>query len=162
MSEIDLDALRRQSEHALSRKLLAIYRNDQALAAERYAARGYQGLGLAHTFLIANLDAAGTRIVDLAERTGTTKQFAGRIVQELLARGLVETSADPTDRRATLVRGTDWGWQFLAEACAVREEIDREYATVLGEELLGSLMGAIDQLLREGPQGGAASAALLS
>jgi DNA-binding MarR family transcriptional regulator len=122
----NLDLLRAQGQQSLSRKLLVMYRNYQSLAAAKYAARGYQGLSLAHTFMIANIDDSGTRIIDLAARMGTTKQFAGRLVQELAARGLVETTPDLTDRRAILVRGTASGWQFLASACEARDEIEQE------------------------------------
>jgi DNA-binding MarR family transcriptional regulator len=142
----NLDTLRAQGQQSLSRKLLAMYRNYQSLAAAKYAASGYQGLSLAHTFMIANIDDSGTRIIDLAARMGTTKQFAGRLVQELAARGMVETTPDPTDRRAILVRGTASGWQFLASACAARDEIEREYQALLGDTLMRDLVTAVDRL----------------
>ncbi len=142
----NLDALRAEGQQSLSRKMLAMYRNYQSLAAAKYAASGYQGLSLAHTFMIANIDDSGTRIIDLAARMGTTKQFAGRLVQELAARGMIETMPDPTDRRAILVRGTASGWQFLASACEARDEIEREYCTILGDELMQALSTALDRL----------------
>ena len=142
----NLDALRAQGQQSLSRRLLAMYRNYQSLAAAKYAASGYQGLSLAHTFLIANIGDSGTRIIDLAARMGTTKQFAGRLVQELAARGMVETAPDPTDRRATLVRGTANGWQFLASACEARDEIELEYRAILGDQLMQALTAAVERL----------------
>src|SRR3954447_11511396 len=142
----NLDQLRAQGQQSLSRKMLAMYRNYQSLAAAKYAASGYAGLSLAHTFMIANIDDNGTRIIDLAARMGTTKQFAGRLVQELAARGLVETTPDLTDRRAVLVRGTASGWQFLAHACEARDEIEREYSAILGDELMQALSIAVDRL----------------
>ena len=142
----NLDLLRAQGQQSLSRKMLAMYRSYQSLAAAKYAAHGYQGLSLAHTFMIANIDDDGTRIIDLAARMGTTKQFAGRLVQELAARGLVETTPDLTDRRAVLVRGTASGWQFLAHACEARDEIEREYSAILGDELMQALSIAVERL----------------
>jgi DNA-binding MarR family transcriptional regulator len=142
----NLDLLRAQGQQSLSRKMLAIYRNYQSLAAAKYAASGYQGLSLAHTFMIANIDDTGTRIVDLATRMGTTKQFAGRLVQELAACGMIETTPDPIDRRATLVRGSERGWQFLAMACEVRAEIEREYQALLGDRLMRDLTTAVERL----------------
>src|SRR4051812_22604347 len=142
----NLDTLRAQGQQSLSRKMLAMYRNYQSLAAAKYAASGYQGLSLAHTFMMANIDDNGTRIIDLAARMGTTKQFAGRLVQELTARGLVETTPDPTDRRAILVRGTASGWQFLASACEARDEIELEYRVILGEQLMQALTTAVERL----------------
>ena len=158
---VDRDSLRAEGQQSLSRKLLTLYRNYQALAAAKYAARGYQGLSMAHTFLIANNDDGGTRIVDLATRMGTTKQFAGRLVQELAARGMVETAPDRSDRRAMRVRGTERGWKFLEEACAARAEIEREYQALLGDTLMHSLVAAVDQLTHYVPDGAPGAAAEL-
>ena len=98
----DPESLREEGRGSLARLMLQVYRIFHATAHQKYAERGHDGLTLTYTALVASLDKEGTRIVTLAERMETTKQFAGRLVQELEARGYLTTAPDPTDRRATI------------------------------------------------------------
>jgi DNA-binding MarR family transcriptional regulator len=131
--EIDIQALQLDGRNCLVRLMLPLYRAFNALAQEQYAARGYAGLTPAHTLLFASLDTTGTRIVTLAERMGTSKQFTGRLVHQLAEAGYMTTEPDPSDRRATIVRATPKGLQFFADACAVKNEIEAMFAAVAGE-----------------------------
>ena len=108
----------RRDEH-MGRLLQRAWRvfNTQAIAKLR--GRGHGGLTLAHTALLANLDLDGTRITALAERAGMTKQSMGQLALDLEAHGYVTRAPDPTDRRATLVRFTERGGQFLRDAGVV-------------------------------------------
>jgi DNA-binding MarR family transcriptional regulator len=132
-----------EAEGAFARQMLHIYRAFNALAVDKYARRGYHGLTPAHVALLARLDPAGIRIVDLAARLGLTKQFTGRIVQELAKIEYVMLATDPTDRRVTRVRGTPAGWQFLLDACEVRAEIEILFRDALGESRYAALTEAI-------------------
>ena len=144
--EIDLKALQEEGKVSLARLILPLYRAFNALAQEKYAARGHAGLTTAHTLLFANLDENGTRIVSLAERMGTTKQFAGRLVQQLAERGYLQTEPDPADRRATIVRATPEGLHFFADACAAKNEIEAMFVAVAGKEQLAALMETLQKL----------------
>lgn len=146
LSQFDPATLRAEVESSFARRMLLIYRMFNALAQDKYTQRGYSGLSPAHTSLMANLERGGIRIVDLAARMGLTKQFAGRLVQELLQREFVSTQPDPTDRRATLVTGTLRGWQFLIDACDVRSEIEDIFKKALGEPLLRAFAQAIETI----------------
>jgi DNA-binding MarR family transcriptional regulator len=145
-AEFDPHALRLQGETSLARRMLQIYRTFNALAQQKYVQRGHVGLTPAHTALVAQLDAGGTRIVTLAERMGLTKQFAGRLVEELRQKGYVSVEPDPADRRASRVRVTAQGWQFLIDACAVRDEIEGTFEAALGSELMADFTRAIERL----------------
>jgi DNA-binding MarR family transcriptional regulator len=145
-TEIDLQALKEAGKTSLARQILPLYRAFNALAQEKYAERGHAGLTTAHTLLFANLDEEGTRIVTLAERMGTTKQFTGRLVHQLDERNYVTTTPDPSDRRATIVKFTPEGLRFFADACAVKTEIEDMFKAVAGEENLAMLMGTLQKL----------------
>jgi DNA-binding MarR family transcriptional regulator len=150
-STLDPEALKRQGQHSIARLMLQVYRNFQAQTSVRYAERGHLGLGLAHTFLYANLDVEGTRIITLAQRMGTTKQFAGRLVQELESRAYLTTEADPKDRRATIVRATDKGWRFFNDACDVKIELEGEYRLLLGNESMHQFETMLETLAQHAP-----------
>ncbi len=146
MHPFDIASLKREGEQSLARGLLHIYRVFNATTQRKYAERGYAGLTTAHTLLIANIDLEGTRSVVLAERMGMTKQFAGRLVAELRAGGYVTVEVDPTDGRATLVKASAAGWQYLADACEIRDEIEQSFEAVLGAERMAAFVEAVGML----------------
>ena len=148
---IDPDALKQQGQHSIARLMLQVYRSFQVQTSLRYGERGHNGLSLAHTFLYANLDIAGTRIVALAERMGTTKQFAGRLVQELESRAYLTTHPDPKDRRATIVRATEQGWRFFSDACEVKNELEGEYRALLGDASMQQFEHMLETLAQHAP-----------
>ena len=153
--ELDEDAIRSlmdQGRDSLARLTLQLNRQFSAMAAQRYAVLGYAGLTPVHTFLMANLDIKGTRIVTIAERMGTTKQFAGRLVQELEAKGYLAVKPDAKDRRATVVKATNAGWQFFADACAIKNEIEAEYTALVGEDQMAIFTAVLEKLAAYNPQ----------
>lgn len=69
------------------------------------------------------LHAAGPlRISELADREAISQPGMTTLVNRLEAAGQAERVADPTDRRATLVRITARGRQILADRHAARSE----------------------------------------
>ena len=52
----------------------------------------------------------GSRLTELAERAGVTRQSMGEMIDVLEQRGYVERVPDPSDGRAILIRRTQRGW----------------------------------------------------
>jgi DNA-binding MarR family transcriptional regulator len=152
ISREQIEALRQ--EH-IGRLLLRAHRAFSELSFEKLRARGHEGLGITHTALLANLDLEGTNITVLADRAGITKQAMGHLVVDLEQKGYVQRVADPTDRRATLIKFTDSGQQFLRDAYYVKQEIEAEYTAVLGVERMEELRAALTILLEHSRQTGA-------
>ncbi|MFT4039219.1 MAG: MarR family transcriptional regulator [Thermomicrobiales bacterium] len=142
---------REQREQHVGRLLLRASRAFNARAAEMLRARGYARLSLAHLGLLPHLDAGGTRVTTLAERAGMTKQGMGQLVADLEQQGLVDRTPDPADRRATLVRFTPAGEQFLADSVAVTAELEAAYAARLGPEQFAALRAALAALVDAAP-----------
>lgn len=109
--------------------------------------RGHESLQPAHSSVIVNLETSGTRLTELADRTGVTKQAMGKLVAELETIGYVELTADPDDGRAKIARFSDDGLVLLADAGEVVEEIWNYYAGLLGERRLAALRGSLTTLL---------------
>lgn len=131
----------------LGRLLLLGHRDFVERAGAKLRARGHLGLGPAHTGVLAHFDRDGTRITTLAARVGITKQATGQLVADLERQGYVIRSPDPADRRAVLVRFTDAGRRFLRDATDVREEIEAEYRSRLGDERYRLLHDALRDLI---------------
>jgi DNA-binding MarR family transcriptional regulator len=93
-SAIDLQQLDELRQQHIGRLLLRAQRAFSVRAIKKLRVRGHEGLSLAHTALLANLDLQGTRITTLAERVGVTKQAIGHLVQDLEQKGYIARAAD--------------------------------------------------------------------
>jgi len=112
------------------------YRSADRAISDRLRSRGFD-VTRAHSAVLANIDiATGTRPTVLAERAAVTKQAIGQVIDDLEARSLVTRVADPTDRRARLIRLTAKGRRLVAAAQEVIQEIE---ASVLEEVSAGSM-----------------------
>jgi DNA-binding MarR family transcriptional regulator len=100
-----------------------------------------------HTALIPHIDLAGTRITDLAERVGVSKQAVSQLVDDLEALGIVTRSVDPDDARARRVVFTERGRAGLLEGLAVLRALEDELATALGSDTLTQLRAALIRVL---------------
>ncbi len=88
----------------------------------------------------------GSRLTELADRAGVTKQSMGEIIDVLEQRGYVERVPDPTDGRAILIRRTPRGWEINRVAREVVEQIQQEWAQALGDERFRLLLETLRQL----------------
>ncbi len=106
------------------------------------------GVGLpearwSHISLTRNLDIEGTRVSDLAQRAGMTKQAMGELVAQCVSLGLVASFVDPNDRRARIIRFTPQGLQWLH---AFRRAISRAEAE-MRREIGAAGMDSLKQML---------------
>jgi DNA-binding MarR family transcriptional regulator len=110
--------------------------------------RGHTRLQPSHQVVFASIGRGGTRLTELSQRAGMTKQAMGQIVDDLERLGYVEREPDPEDGRAKIVRFTAAGLDFVCDAADALDEIWREYSAVLGERELYELQGTLLKLLR--------------
>ena len=120
------------------RVLALMARNiDVPLALSNLAARAQ--VSAAHVHVTRHLALEGSRLTELAQRAGMSKQAMGDLVDQCEAWGLVTREADPLDARARRVRFTPTGlaWlQAFREAVAqaeaeFRAEVGHQVATVV-------------------------------
>jgi DNA-binding MarR family transcriptional regulator len=115
-------------------------------------AAGFGDVRPAHYTVFQHLPPEGMRLTALAEAALLTKQTMGYLVDDLEALGYVERVADPTDRRAKLVRLTARGWEVDQTVRAVVKQIEADWAERLGEEEyqhLSRLLRALIAILGE-------------
>jgi DNA-binding MarR family transcriptional regulator len=96
-------------------------------------AAGHEEMRAPYGFVIRALAAGGLRLTELAERLGVTKQAALKVVDEMEARGLVERTPAPGDRRAKVLRLTPRGEAVRRRALATSEQIEAELRADLGD-----------------------------
>ena len=96
--------------------------------------------------VIIHLDLEGSRLTDLADRAGMTKQAMGKLVDELEAVGYVYRIADPIDGRAKVVCFSNAGIKLLQDSDTVVTEIWQSYADLIGEANLIKLRDQLQDL----------------
>ncbi|MBZ0287944.1 MAG: MarR family transcriptional regulator [Anaerolineae bacterium] len=140
----EIKALRNKSA---GRVFLRLYRDFQVRCAPKLAARGHGNLSDAHLNVLIYLDSGGTRLVTLAERAQMTKQSMGDLIHDLEAQGYVEREKDSTDKRASIIRFTERGQQFLADAYEVKLEVEAEYRAILGDSAVEQFFDLAGKIL---------------
>jgi DNA-binding MarR family transcriptional regulator len=96
-----------------------------------------------HTSLLPHIALRGTRITDLAEKLGITKQAVSKLVDDLEALGMLAREPDPEDARARLVVFTKRGKEGLFEGLAVLGALEAELASWVGKTRMAQLRAAL-------------------
>ncbi len=126
--------MRRFDERVLH---LMAHNVDVPLALSNLAARAQ--VSAAHIHITRHLSLEGSRLIDLAQSAGMTKQAMGDLVTQCEAWGLVQRTPDPCDARARRIVFTETGIAWLdAFELAVaqtdaefRQEVGNDVATVI-------------------------------
>ncbi len=128
-------AMRRFDERVLA--LMA--RNDEVpLALSNLAARDQ--VSAAHVHITRHLALQGSRLTELAERAGMSKQAMGDLVDQCEAWGLVTRESDPRDARARLVRFTPTGLAWLQAFREAVAQAEAEFRVAVGPEVATVVM----------------------
>ena len=99
--------------------------------------------------LVGKILLEGTRLTDLAQRVGVSKQAAGQLVDELVELGVLERHPDPADGRAKLISFTREHGRDLFSGLALLGEVEEELAEALGAQRWGELRRGLEALLGE-------------
>jgi DNA-binding MarR family transcriptional regulator len=113
----------------------------------RLADEGHPDIRPGHGCVFRFVEEEGSRLTDLAERAGLTKQAVGEVVADLEGMGYVERVPDPADGRAKIIRLTDKGRDGQRAAKRLFAQIERRWAEEVGEELLTSLRRALESIV---------------
>ena len=106
---------------------------DVPLALSNLAARAQ--VGAAHIHITRHLALAGSRLTELAQSAGMSKQAMGDLVDQSEAWGLVTRESDPLDARARLVRFTPTGLAWLQAFKSAVAQAEAEFRAEIGDEI---------------------------
>lgn len=109
--------------------------------------QGFADLRPAHSAVLRNIDVAGSRVVDLAERAGMTKQSMAYLTDSLEKLGYVAIAPDPDDRRAKRVTLTARGEAAVGTLARLSREAEADLGRHLGKQDLAGLYGAMRRVL---------------
>lgn len=97
-------------------------------------------VGAAHVHITRHLALQGTRLTDLAELAGMTKQAMGKLVDQCEAWGLVARSPDVRDARAKLVVFTPLGLVWLKASEDAVVQAGAELKLAVGEQVAAVIL----------------------
>ena len=106
----------------------------------------FSDIRLAHGCVFRYMKASGLRLTEIAERGNMTKQSAGEVVDDLVARGYVERVPDPDDRRAKLVRLTERGEAAQEYGFRLLAEIEQRWGERYGAERIAGLRATLEEI----------------
>ena len=124
----------------------AIYENMRERVYAGAARRGFDDLRPAHSGVLRHIDAAGSRVVDLADRAGMTKQSMAYLVDALTESGYLTTAADPHDGRAKRVLLTRRGSKAMATLLALSAQFEQRLAERLGVGKMTRLRALLEEV----------------
>lgn len=108
--------------------------NDRVpLTLSNLAARG--SLTASHIHITRHLALEGSRLTDLAQRAGVSKQAMGKLVDQCEAWDLVQRQHDPQDARARRVMFTPTGLAWLQAFEEAVTQTEAELRTAVGPEV---------------------------
>jgi len=113
----------------------------------RLQEQGFEHIREGHGCVFGFIDIEhGSRLTELAERAGLTKQAVGEAATELERLGYAERVPDPTDRRAKIIKLTPSGVEACLTGRRIFAEIEREWAEELGEDLVAGMREAAERI----------------
>lgn len=114
----------------------------------RLGERGWQDTRPAFGFVLLAARDGPTDATALAAHLGVTKQAASKLVDAMVAVGLVERSAAATDARRRPVALTTAGRRFLADVEDIYGELEAGWADVVGRDDVERVRASLETVLR--------------
>jgi DNA-binding MarR family transcriptional regulator len=114
---------------------------------KRLAAKGFEDVREGHGCVFGFIDLEhGSRLTDLAERSGLTKQAVGEAVAELERKGYLERMPDPVDGRAKIIKLNERGVEAALTGRRLFKEIEDEWGERYGEERVAILRECAEEI----------------
>jgi DNA-binding MarR family transcriptional regulator len=110
---------------------------------------GHPSIRQGHGCVFRFIDEDGSRLTELAESSGLTKQAVGEVVADLEQLGYVERAPDPIDGRAKLIKLTESGGEAREAAIEIFGEIEREWAERFGAERVAAMRELLEEMRAE-------------
>jgi DNA-binding MarR family transcriptional regulator len=107
---------------------------------------GYTSIRQGHGCVFRFIHEGGSRLTELAESSGLSKQAVGEVVDDLERLGYVERAQDPQDGRAKVIRLTEQGAEAHRTALEVFAEIERGYEERYGAERVAMMRELLEEI----------------
>ncbi|MGE5146881.1 MAG: MarR family winged helix-turn-helix transcriptional regulator [Candidatus Eiseniibacteriota bacterium] len=130
----------------LGRLLISVFSYVEQQLERRVRERGFPEIRVVHLRLLRELDIAGTRAIDLAQRLSVSKQAIAELVVECETLGLVVRRPDPSDGRAKLVGFSKRGHDLLKAGQDVIDDIQHKFEAEIGAKRMSVVIESMRRL----------------
>lgn len=141
-------------QFSLTRLLAQASQAHRQASLARLRALGHETLTLATAHILLHIDAEGTRLTTIAERSEMTKQSASQLVAELERLGYVQREREVEDARAQRIRFTRQGLMCRADLLAISAEMESALVAAVGSGHASSfclILSRLPELLQVAP-----------
>jgi DNA-binding MarR family transcriptional regulator len=107
---------------------------------------GHPAIRQGHGCVFRFIHEGGSRLTDLAESSGLSKQSVGEVVDDLEELGYVERAQDPQDGRAKVIRLTKRGADAHHAALEIFADIERDWAERYGAERVATMRELLEEI----------------
>ena len=107
---------------------------------------GHPAIRPGHGCVFRFIHQGGSRLTDLAESAGLSKQAVGEVVDDLEKLGYVERAQDPQDGRAKVIRLTEQGADAHRTALGIFADIERDWGERYGAERVATMRELLEEL----------------
>ena len=115
----------------------------------RLAEQGYPEITPSHGLIFQYLEEKGSRITELASRSGMTKQSMSALIYQLEAYGYLRRKTDSQDARAVLFVLTAQGETLRTKARQINYQFEKKWEQKLGAAQYQKLRDLVMQLATE-------------
>jgi DNA-binding MarR family transcriptional regulator len=107
---------------------------------------GHTSIRQGHGCVFRFIHEGGSRLTELAESSGLSKQAVGEVVDDLEKLGYVERAQDPQDGRAKVIRLTSKGADAHRTALETFADIERDFAERYGAERVAMMRELLEEI----------------
>lgn len=111
---------------------------------------GFRGLSVSHAFAVQLIESGVATITALSEAMRMTPQAVSAIVSQLAERGFVLRGRQEKDARAKVLTLTETGRRLAAAIGSALDEVEGEWAALVGEQRLADVRAALDTYVSDG------------
>ena len=108
--------------------------------------RGHRGLKMAFEPYITLVGNEGSRLTELADALGISKQACSQTANQLEAAGYIERVSDPLDGRAKKLVLTEYGQQLMLDGADIVSANGKNFSTLIGNPAFEALINALARL----------------
>jgi DNA-binding MarR family transcriptional regulator len=107
---------------------------------------GHSTIRQGHGCVFRFIHEGGSRLTELADSSGLSKQAVGEVVDDLEKLGYVERAQDPQDGRAKMIRLTEQGTDAHQVALDIFADIERDLAARYGAERVATMRELLEEI----------------
>jgi DNA-binding MarR family transcriptional regulator len=107
---------------------------------------GHSAIRQGHGCVFRFIHEGGSRLTELADSAGLTKQAVSEVVADLERLGYVERAPDPEDGRAKMIRLTKLGAEAQRTALGIFADIERAWAERYGAERVAAMRELLEEM----------------